>query len=652
MLRETLSLENSIVHGIDDQAGIYSESIGTMTTVRKTWRLVTFIDLAPYFIQRDRLEFGVNEVLGFCGNSTCINSQELVLIQRRLTGLKISQEEISEMLTATRRNKRSLGPLKYVGKLSRFLFGQLNEDDKEVIDMQIKYLARSDQTILNVIANQTQIVKNQFLKAGTLVNNVTESIINEIGRMTNDFSLINDRFKQVEQVQKIMSATSVLSRELTDLEYDSDLLTNAIIFAREGQLHPRLFTHQNLVDLRAAIYNDEIGMALPLLENDLTISGLARISKIISYITGKIITFVLEIPVVTREPFSIYQHFPLPMDQHFNNTYAYISPPNPYVALSTDRDKYIMLSATDLHSCRSLNSQFICSSRPIYHVTENSPCEIRLLSHYKSNGDIFRNCRIFLKILEEPVFTKLSQLNSWLFTSPGETRMNVICKHDQMSTINLHGNGILQLHQGCTGKTNTVTLQAMETVTSFYNLTRQQLSDVNIGHILSKNLLSHSINISDLVQVQKSLEKTLSNNDLNDATAFDYLLDKTKQIMQQKVISTQLSDIGNIQLFSNLSFTSVMILGIIIFVIFKFRIWKVTSTSKTVSESKTPNQHTDNVNVQVQLNTNSSPPDTTGILNTGLSTGVPIPSRQRARDMYASSASTPRFQADMLSAVP
>ena len=151
--------------------------------------------------------------------------------------------EILEMLNNKIREKRSLGLLKYVGSAARYLLRVLDEDDKVYFDQNIDKLDKSDNDILTIMENQTQIIKSNFLICDNNFNYYNKKLNETIDVMNNKITI----------ARKIWFYIEMLNRFTTDLEIDALTLIDTIMFANKGQLRPKLISHRIIQKLAEAI---------------------------------------------------------------------------------------------------------------------------------------------------------------------------------------------------------------------------------------------------------------------------------------------------------------------------------------------------------------------------------------------------------------
>lgn len=540
------------VHNFEDESGIHSEKIGNLQYFVKKWNLITYIDLEPYIKNSEIIENGIQDLKKYCINSqneSCFNLKEINLIENRQKSTINSQREIIGMLhTNTRRYKRSLLFFNYVGKFNRMVFGNLDEDDKQEIDNHIDILANSDREILTMIRKQTQIVKNKFLRTQDVIQsldtdlNITKNIVNiHINKI---YSEIHD----LEKIERIISTTSLLGRYTSEQEVDTELLTNAILFAKEGNIHPKLFQRKDLLSIIDMIKLDQTDVDFPITDNP-TISDVSKISEIKVYFSNFKLVYVIEIPLVTKESFELWRHYSIPIHQKFPNSkiYAYIKPSDDYVALSINKDKYMQLSNDNLNRCKKIESKFICQAHPIYDINENNPCEIKILAQRYLSDENINNCNIKIKQMYEPFFKNLDNDNTWLFSTNKKILLTIICNHTDTYHTYLQKAGILQLQQNCIGRTNHITLNSVATVNQFRNFSYTNPINLNLTNLLKKNLNFGKTNYLEIFNISHHKYNLFTHTEnLNEAESLDDIIalakdQNEKNILQEKITNIQKS---------------------------------------------------------------------------------------------------------------
>lgn len=509
------------------------------------------------------------------------------------------REELFHMTGESKiRRKRSLGPLKYIGKLHRFLYGSLDEDDKEFFDNQINSIVNSTENTLTLVENQTQIVKNKFLKVDKIFTNLTEQVNKEIVVLRQQFLQWNQEFVLYESLQTIAGYITLLNRHLTDLELDTELLINAIIFAKEGQIHPKLLKHETIINLKNIIENSFREVAFPLPTDSPTITELAKLCNIAIYVTQNKLTYVLNIPLVSMRKFTLYEHFSIPVKQNFTDVYAFIEPSAKFVALSWDTEYYFLLNERQLSNCKKNERIYVCDSLPIYRINENSPCEIQFLANRYIDNSHFQNCNIRIKKLMNNEFKKLYKRNAWLYSLVKKCHMSIICNHKDIYNIMLHSSGVLELQPDCIAKTETLTLTPVETISSYRSQKFSMNPYVNISAIITKRCNLINLNTSEIFNI------TTPDKLINDkGESLDNIVLKARDLKNQIKIFGEMSTLRNSNNYLAILTLSTLILLTLSFLLIKFKIHILCSRCYARNNtSSNHNQNTERIQLEVLNN--------------------------------------------------
>ena len=251
----------------------------------------------------------------FCNENGFQNyiEQENVIKERKIKEMGNLMREILEMLNNKIREKRSLGPLKYVGSVAKYLFGVLDEDDKIYFDHNIEKLDKSDNDILAIIENQTQIIKSKFLICDDNFNYYNKKLNETLHTIDNKLSI----------ARKIWFYMEMLNKFKTDFEIDALTLIDAIMFANKGQLHKKLISHNIVQKLAEAIKLAESNYDIPF-SNSPSITEISQVSEITIYYNNDKIKYVIDIPLLDKENFILFKQYALPHPLGNSSLFAYI----------------------------------------------------------------------------------------------------------------------------------------------------------------------------------------------------------------------------------------------------------------------------------------------------------------------------------------
>ena len=347
--------------------GVFSEEIGHVKIHEKSWHLVTYIDLQHLdenIASARELFYEYKELCTTTGYTDYLTRGEHLILKKKFSEIESQKLELYAMLESQDNNnyknrvKRALGPLKYVGTALKFVFGTLNENDKVYFDKQIEKLNNVSDDTLSLLGNQTQIVKSEFLVCKS-------SMIHIRNELSKTKELTNTAINNVE---KIMIYTAVLNRYVSDLQIDCDALTNAIIFAKEGELHPKLINHKNIENVVNLIKLTENEYNLPVFSESPTLSEISKTSKIIILYSKLRLNYIIDIPLLEKNSYSLFKHHPLPKQIQDSSFFTYIFPSYEYTVINSDRDKYFNMNEKNLEQCIKFKETFICETQPLFKI--------------------------------------------------------------------------------------------------------------------------------------------------------------------------------------------------------------------------------------------------------------------------------------------
>jgi hypothetical protein len=127
------------VEKFDDSPGLYYVDKGTVNLYNTVWRMIVYVDLKTEDLEVKSLGSYINHVDRLCNSVDVRNwtgcSQFRESIADRFRYLRGSERLLRD--TVGKRNedpRRRRGVLNFVGQISKFLFGTLDENDADYYD--------------------------------------------------------------------------------------------------------------------------------------------------------------------------------------------------------------------------------------------------------------------------------------------------------------------------------------------------------------------------------------------------------------------------------------------------------------------------------------------------------------------------------------
>jgi len=225
--------------------GLILEEISPLATTTITWKIVEKIDLEPFFTHSGTLLRAGEMISMNCPKEQCVYHKQLSQLQNQLHDAIRAEERISGMLENQGNPKRiKRAWFSGVRKASKFLFGTLDEDSEQELKDLIKVSANDTKELANLVANQTELISTEFgiirAKAVDL-----ESAINTI------------QHKQTEMIDNavIAAAVELLTGNILQYELDIETLTDAMLFATQGAVHPKLVSPDQIEKSAVLVLN-------------------------------------------------------------------------------------------------------------------------------------------------------------------------------------------------------------------------------------------------------------------------------------------------------------------------------------------------------------------------------------------------------------
>ena len=162
-------------------------------------------------------------------------------------------------------------------------------------------------------------------------------------------------------LQKAFMFDSIINRFLFDIEIDTNLIINAIIFATEGQIHPKLLNHDSLNDVLKNIKIADPNFKLPKFSNIPTSAEISKICATKIYFSENKIKYIIDIPLLNQYSFSIPTLLAIPNDIKNSNLFNYIFPNYEIIAINDENDKYFTLDAREFQKCILFKKDYICN---------------------------------------------------------------------------------------------------------------------------------------------------------------------------------------------------------------------------------------------------------------------------------------------------
>ncbi|XP_076397762.1 uncharacterized protein LOC143266074 [Megachile rotundata] len=237
-----------------------------------------------------------------------------------------------------------------------------------------------------LVANQTYIMRSEFQQLHNQLINTTVKAHRILNRVATLAAVLQETQAEIKERQiNDLLLQSINQLDRTIEEYGSHLIIiiDAILFARQGVLHPAILLPQQLLKSAKKI-RQSTSYDFPLTPAELLAEEFSGITELqVAYSKGRVL-FELVVPLLDTVTYDLYKKHPNPLTEVRETTTVtgYIKPKTPYIAVSTDGLTYITLSEEYLQRCCRLHGEYIGSATiSISNLHKKPTCETELLNH-------------------------------------------------------------------------------------------------------------------------------------------------------------------------------------------------------------------------------------------------------------------------------
>lgn len=494
-------------------AGVYFENLGELSIFRDHWKLINYVNLKPLEDKENVLNFYIFKIKTLCYSKfkfdiVCSGSQELQRIQRKLETLKTERETINDMIGrfddenhsdhSGTRNRR--GVFDFVGQISKILFGTLDSSDADYYNEQIDLVYNNSKQLTELYKKQISVMQstlNEYSDIFAANNQKFKEIDFNIGELYKQLHNITVGITEVHLNAVTNSYLVECTEMLLEYELELSILTDAILLARRGLLHPKILTPKELFNnLKDSHYMTN--KKLPVKLEPSQFNNLIDSSDISIFYKNHRLVYILEIPLIEQNGFTLYHMIPLPIKQNEENVYAFINPLHTYIGLRNDKQLYTHLTERDIAKCKKIRNSMICKQTDLlYQVSTIYNCESELLKSARLDN-ILSECDIRLMKIHNTVWYQLQSVNSWLYTAPREETLHILCKDDKARQTQLVSTGLIKLSPDCDAISDNVLLHS-QTISIVDTIDKDFIPNVNLStNKLCEDIKKNNINISEL----------------------------------------------------------------------------------------------------------------------------------------------------------
>lgn len=445
----TLATRYSI-NAVNNTIGLYYHEEEHLKISNDKWTLIVYKDMQTL---KETLEYN-NEILKSLIDVVTPNQNAVTkvfysevqthisLLEQLSNSLNLKFEEV---FADTKRYKR--GILNGIGTIWKAITGNLDASDGEFYSNCINKILNDEHQLENLMKNQisvtTSVIKNfnetiQKLRVDEETFNKDIQIIDKaIHEIRDDISIVHSKLRVLEICEHLMESYLFLENELNDI-------LNSITFARLKIIHSSIITPKDLITSLQQISQSLQRNNLPLTISTTSIAQYLDIIELQAFQTESKIVFVLKIPLIEPELYTIYKLYPIPVLDNRTGLHHILTISQKYIA--KDDDSLMFIPLYNLNNCKNLMFRTkLCSNMLPYPIDSDAICEAQIL---KNPISLPKTCQSTIVFAKNYNIQELEN-NVWLILVSDPLHITIKCLNGEPLSKIINKTSILQLTLTC-----------------------------------------------------------------------------------------------------------------------------------------------------------------------------------------------------------
>lgn len=434
--------------------GIHFDPIGSLRLINGHLSVVIPVDISFIKPHIENINNIFETVRTLCKNNDIFEDTECQnLIQplsTRYNDLTRDFEAISHLIATRTKRSAWFGG---IGTAFKHLFGTMDENDAVRYNTAIQTVEVDQRKLAKFMKENILITSSTLSAFKDTVNKINineQSLNNAVESIASSISNLTKVSNNLALKSRFMEILNMLENSLLTLSFKVEDIINAVMFSKNNVLYPSIISpkqlFQDLVENLRFLPNFKLLPVSLDLEN---IHILINVSEMLSYYSNNKIVFILKIPLVSPQEFSLYHNLPLPIahDMSKSDSYVTIIPTNKYIGIT--KDKSYFCNIDNLRDCKIINNlYYLCPMRIIYSSSANPTCESEMLS--KVLTSIPKSCETKFLLGDIEIWQRLTN-GRWIFVISQKSKISIDCPKENIYETSLMGTGILDLPSGCIG---------------------------------------------------------------------------------------------------------------------------------------------------------------------------------------------------------
>lgn len=457
--------------------GVYFEDLGHVTLSTTTWTIVVYVPVQKTGSEIISLQQYAQYIDSICAKLTvkrwtaCGYFSDTM--NSKLHQIRNTQKLLIDIVQESEEDKRPRrGLFNFVGKVSKSLFGTMDDDDAQFYHDHIEHLEQGSITLTQLLKEQLIVVKSTL---GTINETLTDVEYNE-QKMREGLNTLQSHLTTFGT--QIENATHLLSLKITLEDHivraldaaqttlrNLDILVESIAIAQKGTLAPRVMSPSMLLEaLRnsSSFFPPDTTLPFPLSKDYIHVAY--PLCEVRVYIYEQRIGYIISVPLVHKRTFNILKVIPIPVriDQE---KFVYIDVGESVLCIDQAKQYYFSMTESQLAECKVLKpGQYVCKhQRTLLSVVAVESCAVMMLQRKDTLPPI---CDTRVVRLSHTVWTQLRN-NTWIYFAPHPNTLTIVCPNGKPLDVTVRGTGKLCLYPGCRGYSTAAILYGSVLINNF-----------------------------------------------------------------------------------------------------------------------------------------------------------------------------------------
>jgi hypothetical protein len=466
------------------------EKVNEISTTRSQWLVAIQLDFNPYGDLLDHLESEINlaqreifraETDPNTGKLRAVSRETLELLRvmaMEFRNFKTAQEYLTSEFLDIRamglRTLRSLLPI--IGKGLSALFGVLTEADIESVRVNVRRIAKDQQSLRHVVNESLTILKRvqgQVRDNRRTINAIIDEVTNITIRL-DLFGINLEKLKQYVRLYAMLDRANAEVREMLNIARDHLQVTRlqlsmlslghlsstviapselqSLLIGIKGQLSPQftlpfdpmkdIWTFYKTITCTTLIDADHVivVIAIPLLDN----TGMYEVYKVHN----------IPVPYLRSNTTHMRAKYRLESD---------------HIAVDLKRTKFAALSELEAKDCSNTLRPYCTFRSPAYSVMATKMCIMHLFNGAKDK--IKQHCQEMVVLNAPSPQAEYLRDGHWLITSDEPLTLSILCNTTQSTVVTKTPIDIIALHETCSAHDAHFSLLPYYHKESTYNMT-------------------------------------------------------------------------------------------------------------------------------------------------------------------------------------